>query len=128
MSDQTRREVCYTLVVLILITIFTILHTKAADVVSGRGIVCDTAEQVERFIEAKDTHEFLVAVNTEKAHSCAVVDVAFYIGSVVKTVRNDEGGWAITHILIVGAKMGDGFGSVQPTPQFTAFLVPEVPA
>lgn len=31
MSDQSRREVCYTLAVLILITIFTILRSKAED-------------------------------------------------------------------------------------------------
>ena len=38
----------------------------AQEVLSGRGIICDTAEQVARIIKADDFQATLVAVNTEK--------------------------------------------------------------
>ena len=49
----------------------------AQEVLSGRGIICDTAEQVARVIKADDFQATLVAVNTEKAHSCEVMEIAF---------------------------------------------------
>jgi hypothetical protein len=100
-------------------------RTHAQNVVTGNGIVCDTAEQVERFVMAKDSEAFLTKVNEEKAHSCGIVFVAFYVGKAVKRIWNEKGEWAITPILVIGAPFNGGFSAVAPTPQFTAFLVKE---
>jgi hypothetical protein len=94
----------------------------AQDIFLGEGLVCDTPEQVERYILSTDTEATLVQINAEKAHSCALVDVAFYKGQVVKHVHNDEGMWAITHILVIGLVVGEDIQSVQPALQWTAFL------
>jgi hypothetical protein len=50
------------------------LYSKTApaqEVLSGRGIICDTAEQVARVIKADDFQATLVTVNAEKTNSCA---------------------------------------------------------
>jgi hypothetical protein len=50
-----------------------------AGVLSVRGIICDTPEQVAGVIKADSFQATLVAVNTEKAHSCEVMEIAFII-------------------------------------------------
>jgi hypothetical protein len=108
------------------------LYSKTApaqEVLSGRGIICDTAEQVARVIKADDFQATLVAVNTEKANSCAVLEVAFIIhGEKGETVRIHGDAWQVTQIIVVGANTPQGWGTLDPMVQWSAFQVNEVGA
>jgi hypothetical protein len=87
----------------------------AQEVVTDRGLICDTSEQVAR-----------MAVNAEKSQSCAVMPVAFImLGEAAETVRIHGSTWQIREILIVGADAGNGFQPVQPMLQWSAFYVEE---
>lgn len=95
---------------------------KAQEV--GHGIVCDTPEQVIRFVLADDSQATLAAINQEKAQSCALLEISFYTGSIDSTVVTRDGVWEVTHILIVGIATPHGISPVEPTPQWTAIAVP----
>ena len=98
----------------------------AQEVLSGRGIICDTAEQVARVIKADDFQATLVAVNTEKAHSCEVMEIAFiFHGETGETVRIHGEAWQVTQIVVIGVDIGQGIQLVQPTVQWSAFAIEE---
>jgi hypothetical protein len=99
-------------------------HAPAQDVVTARGLMCDTAEQVARVLKADDFFATIASVNSEKAQSCEVTEVAFII--------NSEGGpkifigtdaWQVTQVTVVAAKTPRGMVLVEPTIQWTAFQV-----
>jgi hypothetical protein len=95
----------------------------AQDLITGEGIVCDTQEQVARYILAADAKATLASINEEKANSCAIVNVAYYVGDEGEKVVNTTGVWQITHILVIGTVMHGGVRSVSPTAQWTAFAI-----
>jgi hypothetical protein len=67
----------------------------AQKVVTDRGLICDM------FINADDFQATLVAVNAEKALSCAVMPVAFIMHrETAETVRIHGSAWAIREILL----------------------------
>ena len=90
----------------------------------GYGMVCDTADQVRRFVLSDDPAATLAAINTEKAQSCSLMKVSFYLGKVDGTVVGKDGVWEITHILIVGIGNHGGIAAVEPMPQWIAIAVP----
>src|SRR3977135_1829678 len=45
---------------------------------AGSGVVCDTADQVRRYVLADDTQATLAAINAEKAESCSLMKVFFH--------------------------------------------------
>jgi hypothetical protein len=89
----------------------------------AHGIICDTADQVRRFVMADDTRAILSAINAEKPQSCALMNVSFYVGNVDATLVTKDGVWQITHVLIVGVVTHGGVRSVLPKPQWLAVTV-----
>jgi len=101
----------------------------AQEVLTGRGILCDTAEQVADILKADDFQASLNAVNFEKPNSCAVLEVAFIIhGQKGEMVRIHGDAWQVTQIIVVGANTPQGWGTLEPTIQWSAFYVNEVGA
>ena len=76
----------------IVFCIALVLTSKAhaQDVITGEGIVCDTQEQVVRYILAADAKATLASINEEKANSCAIVNVAYYMGNAGEKVANTK--------------------------------------
>jgi hypothetical protein len=98
----------------------------AQEVQVGRGIVCDRADQVTRILKADDFQATLVAVNAEKALSCAVLPVAFiFHGDKGETVRIHGASWQVQQILVLGLETDEGMRPVEPTIQWSAFYVDE---
>ncbi len=103
----------------------------AADIAIGRGIVCDTQEQMERYVavfkgNAKDA---LTTVNAEakKEDACAAAAIAFLAGETATTARNDEGGaYKVLKILVLGVVTDMGVQQVAPFPQFTIMKIDEI--
>jgi hypothetical protein len=104
---------------------------SATDVAIGRGIICDTQEQMERYVavfkgNAKDA---LTTVNTEakKEDACSAAVVAYLAGDTAATARNDAGeAYKVLKILVLGVVTNLGVQQVAPFPQFTIMKIDEV--
>jgi hypothetical protein len=95
-------------------------------VVIGEGLVCDTPEEVHQYIVSGQNEEALKAINDEKQmNACVIIEVGFYIGEQTAAVRNEQGEWRITKILVVGVMTEKGFHATKPAVQYTAFLTKE---
>jgi hypothetical protein len=70
----------------------------------------------------------LAAINAEKARSCALMKVSFYVGKTDAKVVTKDGVWEITHVLIVGIASDGGIQPVEPTPRWIAVAVPSASA
>jgi len=103
----------------------------AADIAVGRGIICDTQEQMERYVavfkgNAKDA---LTTVNTEakKEDACAAAAIAFLAGETATTARNNDGeAYKVLRILVLGVVTDMGLQQVAPFPQFTIMKIEEI--
>jgi hypothetical protein len=92
----------------------------------GTGVVCDEPEQVARYVRSKEGDGTLPAINAEKANSCAILKVAFFMGETGEKIATSQGTWQITKILIVGVIGQDGnVHPVNPVVQWSAFLAEE---
>jgi hypothetical protein len=99
-------------------------QAPAQEVLSARGLVCDTAEQVARVITADDFYDALTSVNAEKADSCNVLEVAFIIhNQKAPKVFIGADVWQLTQIIVVAANTPKGMVLVEPMIQWSAFYV-----
>jgi hypothetical protein len=99
-------------------------QAPAQDVVTARGLMCDTAEQVARVIKSDDFFATIASVNTEIARSCEVTEVAFIINSEdgpKVSIGTDV--WQVTQVTVVAANTPRGMVLVEPMIQWTAFQV-----
>jgi hypothetical protein len=103
--------------------------SQAADYEVAPSLVCDTQEQVERFVAlfAGDAQAAIRVVNTEQKNptACAMMNIAFMRGNQLGTARHGDNAFQITHILVIGIDNGNGIQSVQPAAYYSAFGVKE---
>jgi hypothetical protein len=102
---------------------------EPVEVQVGVGVVCDTAQQVERFValhtEGSKPQTAIERVNAE-AHSdraCGSVVVAFIPGKRITDVAVTGGTMRVTEVKIVGTVTQQGLQAVEPLTQYTAFFV-----
>ena len=113
---------------LLLFCVLLSFPAQAQEVEVGAGLWCDTKEQVAQFIteNGDDPIATLQKVNDEaKASACALSYVAMYRGQTHETVRNANGSWVITEIMVVAIGVNGGFLRVPPARYFTAMPVKE---
>ena len=94
------------------------------------ALVCDTQEQVERFVAVfrGDAQSAAKAVNTEvkDPNACEVIPAAYVWGREVATVRTDLRSYHIVRILVFGIMTQDGdILASTPTPFFSYVEVDE---
>ena len=101
------------------------------DVEVGDALVCDTREQVERYIASYDGDQqaAVSAVNREAGNpsACGVVSAAFVRGTRVGAASHGNMAFEIVRILVVGIDSPGGFRNVRPAPYFAVFAVREYP-
>jgi hypothetical protein len=101
----------------------------AADYEVASSLVCDTQEQVERFVAlfAGDAQAAIRLVNAEQKNptACAMMNIAFVRGIQLGTARHGDNAFHITHILVIGVENGNGIQPVQPAAYYSAFGVKE---
>ena len=96
------------------------------DIHVGEGVVCDTAQQVERFTalmsEASDIEKAITTVNdeAENPRACGMVLAAFVRGGEVGEVRKDNRSMKVVEITILAVPVGDKWHFVTPLKQYTA--------
>ena len=101
----------------------------AADYEVASSLVCDTQEQVERFVAlfAGDAQAAIRVVNAEQKNptACAMMNIAFVRGNQLGTARHGDNAFQITHILVIGIENENGIQPVQPAAYYSAFGVRE---
>lgn len=103
----------------------------AQQITVGHGAICDTPEEVTRFIslfnKGDDSQAIAEKVNAEvgKPTACGIALIAFVEGDEVSKVRGPAGTARIVKITIVGVNIGRGWQPTAPFEQYTALLVKE---
>ena len=105
------------------------IPAHAADYEVASSLVCDTQEQVERFVAlfAGDAQAAIKVVNAEQKNptACAMMNIAFVRGNQLGMARHGDNAFQITHILVIGVENGNGIQPVQPAAYYSAFGVRE---
>lgn len=105
------------------------LETNPDQIEVGMGVICDTENEVTRFVQMigeQDASVAIEAVNREvsKPVACGLATVAFKTGKQLGDVRNGNGTYTIMEISIVAATANDGsWREISPRTQFTAVRV-----
>jgi hypothetical protein len=108
------------------------LPARAQEIEVGTNLICDTQEQVERFVALFDG-DAQSAVNSVNAAehdpaACAVSTMAYVRGPQLATARNKDIAFQIVPILVLGVITEAGVKSVTPAPFFSLFEVEELRA
>ncbi|MBM3529396.1 MAG: hypothetical protein FJX62_15000 [Alphaproteobacteria bacterium] len=89
----------------------------------GSALICDTQQQVERFVTLfeGDIETTLVAVNGEQPepNACDVATIAYVLGPQVATASARTGTYRIVRVLVVGALTEDGMTASEPISLFS---------
>lgn len=105
------------------------LPAQAQDVEVGTGLICDTQEQVERYISAYDgdAQSTVDSVNAAEHDptACGMATVVFVRGRQLAISRNKDKTFQIVPILVLGLVTEEGIKSVEPAPFFSGFEIQE---
>jgi hypothetical protein len=92
----------------------------------GNGVVCDSPQQVERFIALDiDTNDAIARINAESpsGSTCEFTEAEYIVGGIVGDASNSKGIWEIRKVLIVGLIVGRVRKPVLAYEKYTAFVV-----
>lgn len=92
----------------------------------GNGVVCDSSQQVERFIALDiDTNDAIARINAESTSGskCEFIEAEYIVGGIVGDASNAKGNWEIRKVLIVGLIVGRVRKPVLAYEKYTAFMV-----
>jgi len=104
---------------------------QAQEVELGSGLICDTQNQVERFVALYngDAQAAAEAVNAEMHDptACGFANMAFVRGRQLAIARNKDRTFDIVQILVVGvANEAGGVQTVTPAAFYSLFPVEEI--
>jgi hypothetical protein len=108
------------------------LPTQAqnVDVEVGTSLICDTQEQVQRFVALYDgdVESALKGVNAAEHDptACGVSTMAYVRGPQLGTARSKDAAFEIVRILVVGVVTETGVKSVTPASFFSLFEIEEI--
>jgi|SRR3954467_13671583 hypothetical protein len=100
-------------------------RSQAAQI--GTGLICDTQQQVERFISLYegDAESAVKKVNDAEGNptACAVATMAYVRGRTLSTAHHHDTAFQIIPILLLGLVTESGVESVTPAPFFSAIEI-----
>jgi hypothetical protein len=105
----------------------------------GSALVCDTQQQVERFVALYDgdVQTTLAAVNDEQVtngkpaakHACDIATIAYVMGPEVSKARSSGNGtFRVVRVLVLGVLTEQGLQASAPRPFYSAAKVDEAEA
>lgn len=103
----------------------------AQEIKQGHGLVCDTKEQIERYValykKGDDGNEVVKSVNLEvgKEAACGIIPVAYVEDEAVGQVRGEAGAAKIVRVYVVAFYTPLGWQRVPPLEQYVAIPVKE---
>ena len=96
----------------------------------GTSLICNTREQVERFVALYDGNSESTVNSVNAAEhdptACAVSAMAYVRGRQLATARNKDATFQIVPILVLGVVTDSGVESVTPAPFFSVFEIEEI--
>lgn len=117
------------LVKCLLLALLFCVPARAQEIEIGKGLACDQASQITRFLKIVngDIDAAVRQVNTEAANpsACILGHFALIRGEETETIRNDDGTWKVTQILVVAIGTSNGWQRIPPLVQYTAFKLEE---
>jgi len=126
-----RPALAYALLLLPLVLLLS-APAEAQEVEIGTSLICDTQEQVERFVALYDGNAESTANNVNAAEhdptACAVSTMAYVRGHQLATARNKDTTFQIVPIVVLGVVTEAGVQSVTPARFFSVFEIEELPA
>ena len=103
---------------------------KSREAEIGTGLVCDTKEQVERFVSLYDgdTSGTVKKVNDVEGNptACGIATMAFVRGRTLGTARRNDTAFHIVPILVLGVVTDSGVEPVTPSEFFSAIEIDEL--
>lgn len=91
------------------------------EILQGRGLVCDTAEQVKKAVAAfSNGEDGVAAVNRDEPSACGILIVAYIRKEKVGEVDSPQGKLDLVAIEIVAVHDGMMWRPTRPMPQVTA--------
>jgi hypothetical protein len=100
------------------------LPARADDIYVGTAPVCDTQQQMERFVKVfdGDAQSAVTAVNTEvnDPTACVIVTMAYVPESTLATIRNNNTTFEIVPVLVLGFVTPEGVQAIEPARFFSA--------
>lgn len=107
--------------------ILTGAPARAQDVEIGTRLVCNTQQQVERFVALFDGDPQRTANSVNAAlrdpKACAFYSMAYIRGQQMTTAKKRDTIFQIVPLVVLGRVTEDGIDTVQPTQLFSAFEV-----
>lgn len=107
-------------------------QAQAPEVEVGTSLICDTQEQVQRFVSLYDgdVESAVKGVNAAEHDptACGVSTMAYVRGPQLATARNKDAAFEIVQILVLGVVTDAGVKSVTPAPFFSLFAIDEIRA
>ena len=114
---------------LAMLSLLTCTPACSYEVEAGSVLICDTQEQVERFVQLFDGDRQLAinAVNVEEhdLNACAVVDVTYVTGAPIGVARNSSFAFEITPVVVIGTATARGYRPVKPTLYLSPVILKE---
>ena len=103
-------------------------QVQDVDVEVGTSLICDTQEQVQRFVALYDgdVESALKGVNADDPTACGVSTMAYVRGPQLGTARSKDASFEIVRILVVGIVTETGVKSVTPASFFSLFEIDEI--
>ena len=120
-------------IVWIVLSLFAALGARAQDVrsqdvQSAKLVICGTAEKAQHFAARNQDIQAAIAANNEASSTsapCLIAGIAYISGKQMDRVRNKDGSYAVTEILIVGVATPYGFLPIEPSVVYTLLKVAE---
>ena len=102
---------------------------QAHELEAGPVLICDSQEQVERFVQIFDGNQE-IAINTVNLEqndpsACAVVEAAYVLGPQLGVARNQSRAFEITGIAVLGVTTPNGYRPMRPSLYFTPVSLKE---
>jgi hypothetical protein len=108
------------------------LPARADEIQVGTGLVCDTQQQVERFVSLYDgdPESTVSTVNAEEHNptACGLVTMAYVPGPPLATARKKNLTFHIVQVIVVGLVTSEGVHAVKPAHFFSVVEVEELEA
>jgi hypothetical protein len=98
---------------------------RAHEIETGRGVVCDRQDQLERFAALDGTPTAVETINATEAHACAFLNVQYIKGAAVGTTTVHTHPMRIVEILVLAVNKGRGWEAIAPVIQYTLFAIEE---
>ena len=102
---------------------------QAYEIETGPVLICDTHEQVNRFVQVFDGNQDLAisTVNVEEhdLNACAVLNAAYVLGPQLGVARSQTHAFEITGVAVIGVVAPNGYQPIAPSLHFTPVKLKE---